>query len=340
MFVVKYKNLFFILSGTLIVISILVMIFFGFNFGIDFKGGTLTQVTFPNGRPTQDQIQNAVTALHLPNFNDTVIQPSGSSDYIIRSRQLTNDEKNEFLSALDNNGSIQMTVDSYNSVGPTVGNELKNKAYTAIAVVIVCIVLFVTFAFRKVSEPVPSWKYGLATIIALAHDVIIPTGVFLIYIHFTGGQTDILFVSALLAILGYSVHDTIVVFDRIREHLRINREAGKKPIKSKNLIANTKSSNIQKTDMQKANMFVSTANPDESFEETVGKSVSETFGRSINTSLTIFLVLLVLVLIGSSTTRDFTMVLLIGVIVGTYSSIFVASPLLVVFEKMQNKAAK
>jgi preprotein translocase subunit SecF len=344
MFVVKYKNLFFILSGTLIVISILAMIFFGFNFGIDFKGGTLTQVTFPSGpsgqgRPSQDQIQNAITGLKLPNFSDTVVQPSGSTDYIIRSRQLTNDEKNEFLSALDNNGAISMTVDSYNSVGPTVGNELKNKAYTAIAVVIICIVLFVTFAFRKVSEPVPSWKYGLATIIALAHDVIIPTGVFLIYIHFTGGQTDILFVSALLAILGYSVHDTIVVFDRIREHLRNNKEAGGRLIKGKNLNANQnmKNQNMKGPNVKGVNVIVSTANPGEPFGETVGKSVSETFGRSINTSLTIFLVLLVLVLIGSSTTRDFTMVLLIGVIVGTYSSIFVASPLLVVFEKWQGK---
>ena len=306
MFVVKYKNLFFILSGTLIVISLLAMIFFGFNFGIDFKGGTLTQISFPSGRPTQDQIQTAILNIKLPNFSDTVIEPSGSDSYIIRSRELTNDEKNAFLAALDNKGAIPMTVDNYNSVGPTVGNELKNKAYAAIAVVIVCIVLFVTFAFRKVSEPVASWKYGLATIIALAHDVIIPTGVFLIYIHFTGGQTDILFVSAILAILGYSVHDTIVVFDRIREHLRTNKGASGKS--------------------------------GEAFQDTVGKSVAETFGRSINTSLTIFLVLLVLVLIGSSTTRDFTLVLLIGVIVGTYSSIFVASPLLVVFEKLQHKS--
>jgi preprotein translocase subunit SecF len=169
--------------------------------------------------------------------------------------------------------------------------------------VILCIVLFITYAFRKVSEPVASWKYGLATVIALLHDVIIPTGIFILYIHYTGGEINILFVSAVLSVLGYSVHDTIVVFDRVREHLQNNKEGRVK----------------------------------EKFDVTVGKSVSETFGRSINTSLTIFLVLLVLFFLGSVTTKDFSFVLLIGVIIGTYSSIFVASPLLVVFEKLQTK---
>jgi preprotein translocase subunit SecF len=146
----------------------------------------------------------------------------------------------------------------------------------------------------------------LATIIALAHDVIIPTGLFIIYIHYHHGEIDVLFVSAILAILGYSVHDTIVVFDRVREHLRINREERKK----------------------------------EQFDITVGKSVSETFGRSINTSLTIFLVLLALYILGGEATRNFALVLLFGVIIGTYSSIFVASPLLVTLEKMQSKSSK
>ncbi len=168
------------------------------------------------------------------------------------------------MNALSLNGKAPLTLDQYTSIGPVVGNELKNKAVTAIVVVIICIVIFVTYAFRKVSEPVASWKFGLATIIALFHDVIIPTGLFIIYIHYRGGQIDILFVSAILAILGYSVHDTIVVFDRIREHLRTNQSLkGKEP-----------------------------------FDVTVGKSVAETFGRSINTSLTIFLVLLVLYFVG------------------------------------------
>ncbi len=304
MFVIKYQKFFYILSGTFIAIAIVAMFVFGFNFGIDFKGGTITQVSYSLGRPSQQEITGAIQSLNLSGFNDMVIQPTGDAGYIIRTRELTNDEKASFLGALSFGSSTKLTIDRYDSIGPVVGSELKKKAYAAIAVVILCIVLFVTYAFRKVSKPVASWKYGLATIVALLHDVIIPTGIFIIYIHFTGGQIDILFVSAILSVLGYSVHDTIVVFDRIREHLRINSEEHKK----------------------------------EEFNVTVGKSVSETFGRSINTSLTIFLVLLVLFLIGGSTTKDFSLVLLIGVIVGTYSSIFVASPLLVLFEKMQKKS--
>jgi preprotein translocase SecF subunit len=151
--------------------------------------------------------------------------------------------------------------------------------------------------------PVASWKYGLATIVALAHDVVIPTGVFVVWTHYHGGEIDLLFVTALLAILGYSVHDTIVVFDRVRENLGLAH------------------SNRSK----------------ETFEQTVGNSVTQTFGRSINTSLTIFLALVALYFLGGASTKDFAFVLLIGIITGTYSSIFVASPLLVTLEKLQKR---
>jgi preprotein translocase subunit SecF len=302
MFVVTYRKSFYVLSALLIAVSIAAMFIYGFNFGIDFKGGTITQVTYKN-RPSQEALNSSIQSLNLPNANDTVIQPTGANAYIIRTRELTSPEKERFLTALLVKGSETYSLDRYDSVGPTVGSELKKKSYTAIAVVIVCIVLFITYAFRKVSQPVASWKYGLATVVALIHDIIIPTGFFIIYLHYTGGQIDILFVSAILTVLGYSVHDTIVVFDRVREHLRVNREQGIK----------------------------------ETFSITVGKSVRETFGRSINTSITIFLVLLVVFLFGGSTTKDFSLVLLLGVIIGTYSSIFVASPLLVTLEKLQKK---
>jgi preprotein translocase subunit SecF len=167
-------------------------------------------------------------------------------------------------------------------------------------VVIICIVLFITFAFRKVSEPVASWKYGLATVVALAHDVVIPTGIFIVWSHFKGGEIDLLFVTALLAILGYSVHDTIVVFDRVRENLR-------------------------------------TSHGKISFIDTVGQSLTQTFGRSINTSLTIFLALIALYFFGGEATKNFAFVLLVGVVAGTYSSIFVASPLLVTLNNFQKK---
>jgi preprotein translocase subunit SecF len=296
-------------------LSIGAMIKFGFTVGIDFKGGTITQVSYQATstnlvlapkvtRPSQEEVKSSLDA--VPNIGHYVLQPTGDKGFILRTKELNEQEKQAILTALSLKGAHPITLENYNSIGPIVGNELKQKANTAIALVVLGIVLFVTYAFRKVSEPVPSWKYGLATVVALLHDVIIPTGLFIIYIHYYGGEIDILFVSAILAILGYSVHDTIVVFDRVREHLRTNREDRIK----------------------------------ESFETTVGKSVSETFGRSINTSLTIFLVLLALYIFGGVTTEHFALVLLMGVIIGTYSSIFVASPLLVTLEKFQSRKTK
>jgi len=299
MFVVTYRKFFFILSAILLLVSIFAMWKFGFNVGIDFKGGTITEISYPGGRPEQTVLSQGIDKLELGNY---ILQPSGDNSYVVKTKELDEKEKQSLLGALSE-GTASTTIERYDSIGPIVGGELKKKSFAAIAVVIFCIVLFVTYAFRKVSEPVASWKFGLATIISLIHDVIIPTGIFAIYAHFTGAEIDVLFVSALLAVLGYSVHDTIVVFDRIREHLRINKEQHKK----------------------------------ENFDITVGKSVSETFGRSINTSVTIFLVLIILFFLGGSTTRDFAFVLLMGIIAGTYSSIFVASPLLVWFEKIQNK---
>ncbi|MBX4198648.1 protein translocase subunit SecF [Candidatus Parcubacteria bacterium] len=289
MFVVQYRKIFFVLSIILMAVSIAAM-----------RGGTISQVSYKGERPLQAEVQEDLTKL---GFGNIVLQPTGEKGYVLRTRELTPAEKETVLNVLSRNNTSPLNIEKYDSIGPVVGNELKRKALTAIALVIVCIVLFVSYAFRKVSEPVSSWKFGIATVIALLHDVIIPTGFFIIYIHYFGGEIDVLFVSAILAILGYSVHDTIVVFDRVREHLRLNREERKR----------------------------------EHFETTVGKSVSETFGRSINTSLTIFLVLVALYIFGGETTKHFALVLLMGIIIGTYSSIFVASPLLVTLEKLQKR---
>jgi len=302
MFVIKYRKIFFLLSAFLIALSLYGIFFYGFNESIDFKGGSLTEVTYTANAPTLDQMNASIQSLNVGNFS---VRPSGSNDYIIRTLELTQEERGALISAISVNG-VAPTISRSDSVGPIAGAELKSKAFKAIAVVVIMIVLFVTFAFRRVSKPVSSWKFGFATIIALFHDVVIPTGVFVFLGHFKGVEIDLLFVTGLLAILGYSVHDTIVVFDRVRENLKVNRDSGNK----------------------------------EEFETTVGKSVAQTFGRSINTSLTIFITLLALYLFGSSTTKDFALLLIVGVIVGTYSSIFVASPLLVTFQKFSSKNNK
>lgn len=296
MFIVNNRKLFFIISVALFIGSIFSVYKYGFNLGIDFKGGTVLEVAYPSAelRPALDTVKSGVEKIDIGGFTVT---PSGQTNYILKTRDITPAQKTQIMSVLSGNGSLQVVEKRFNSVGPVVGNELKNKAAFAIAIVIICILLFITFVFRKVSLPVASWKYGMVTIIALLHDVVIPTGIFVAWIHYRGGEIDLLFVTALLAILGYSVHDTIVVFDRIRENLRTNN---KRP-----------------------------------FIEVVGESVSQTIGRSINTSLTTFLSLLALYFFGGDSTKDFAFILLVGIIIGTYSSIFVASPLLVTLERMQ-----
>lgn len=276
------------------------MVFYGFNLGIDFKGGSVLEVSYSSVRPDSVSIKNDLNSLGIGNYS---LSPIGENRYILKTKDITPAEKSIIMQVLSKDPTNPAKEERFNSIGPVVGNELKNKALLAIAIVVICIVLFITFAFRKVSFPVSSWKYGLATIIALAHDVIIPAGAFIVFSHFHGGEIDMLFVSAILAILGYSVHDTIVVFDRVRENLRVAHFENSK----------------------------------ETFSEIVGKSVNQTFGRSINTSLTIFLSLIALYFVGGTSTKDFAFVLLVGVIIGTYSSIFIASPLLVTLEKNNSK---
>ena len=297
MFVVQYRKIWFILSAILIALSAYAVFAYGFDLSIDFKGGTITEVRYDGERPDKELLEIDLKTLGIGGFS---LRPSESDRYIIRTKELSEDERQGLQALLSRNQST-FTIERQNTIGPTAGAELKSKAIKAIAVVVVMIVLFITFAFRRVSKPVSSWKYGLATIVALAHDVIIPTGVFVLLGHFMGVEIDLLFITGLLAILGYSVHDTIVVFDRVRENLRVNAEQ----------------------------------NLSEDFEIIVGKSVAQTFGRSINTSLTIFITLLALYLVGSPATKDFAFLLIIGIIIGTYSSIFVASPLLVTFYKLQ-----
>jgi preprotein translocase subunit SecF len=299
MFVIKYRKIWFAISAVLIGLSFFAMFTYGFRESIDFKGGTLTGIQYENGAPSLSEVNDKVSSLELGGFS---VQPVGESGYTIRTRELSDEERTKLVEVLTIEGKTP-SVNRQTTIGPVAGTELRSKAQKAVAVVVLMIVLFVTFAFRKVSRPVSSWKYGLATVIALSHDVIVPTGVFAYLGHYYGTEIDLLFITGLLAILGYSVHDTIVVFDRVRENLH-------------------------------------TGAKNEPFEETVGRSVSQTFGRSINTSLTIFITLLALYLVGSAATKEFSLLLIIGVVIGTYSSIFVASPLLVTFYKWGKNKGK
>ncbi|HEY0220824.1 MAG TPA: hypothetical protein VGC58_01225 [Candidatus Paceibacterota bacterium] len=190
MFIVNNRKFFFILSALLIIGSIFSIYFYGLNFGIDFKGGSILEISYPNTRPDLEEVKGRLNGIQgdadiLGIFS---VIPSGDSNYVIKTKELTPVAKTLVLQVLGEEGNTPTEV-RFNSIGPVVGNQLRSKAMTAIAVVVLCIVLFITFAFRKVSLPVASWKYGLATIVALAHDVIIPTGVFVAWTHFHEGTS-------------------------------------------------------------------------------------------------------------------------------------------------------
>lgn len=304
MFIVKHRRIFYTLSVVLIAVSILAISTWGLRLGIDFVGGSLLSVSFEGESPTTLEI---VESLKSVGINDALVQTSGNG-FMIRSASMT--EKEAVMEALNFGGSFTPIENGFSAIGPVLGREAINKSWISITLVLLGIILFVAFSFRKVSvfvgshvSRVPSWVYGVIAVLALLHDVLIPTGVFAILGYFYGFEVDTLFVTALLVIIGFSVHDTIVVFDRVRENLHLNEE--KKEHKD--------------------------------FETIVGESISQTLVRSINTSLTTILSVVVLLFVGPESVREFSLVLLIGLAVGTYSSIFIGSPLLVTFNNWKSK---
>ncbi len=294
MWIIKNKKIFLSISSFLVGISVLFVIIFGLKLSIDFKGGSQTEMKY-TVRPSSHEV---MVLLNGQGMTDVVVQEIGTDKISIKTHALSEQERQNVVTVLQTVGTGGQ-LENFNSIGPSVGRELVRKSLLAIVLVSLAIVLFVAYAFRHVSKPVSSWKYGLVAIVTLIHDIAIPSGVFAILGKIHGAEVDTLFVVALLTVLGLSVSDTIVVFDRIRENLRLKKGS--------------------------------------SFENTVGVSLSETFGRSINTSLTVIIALSVLFFLGPETTKNFSLVLIVGMLVGTYSSIFVASPLLTIVEKWQNK---
>jgi len=299
MFIVKYRKFFYTLSALLVIGSIIALSVWGLKPGIDFKGGSIVEVEYASStRPTMEALKPGLDGLNLGAYS---MRETGTAGYILRTEELSPELHNSVTSVL---GGSEKRFDS---VGPILGKEALQKSWISIILVLFAIVIFITFVFRGVSKPVASWKYGVIAIIALAHDVFIPAGAFALLGHFAGFEVDTLFVTALLVVLGFSIHDTIVVFDRVRENLHNNIEYKEK----------------------------------KTFDVIVGESINQTFVRSINTSLTTLIAIFVLYLVGAEATRHFSLALLIGIVAGTYSSIFLGSPLLVtVFKWQEKKAAK
>ncbi len=297
----RYKYHFFILPVVASIVAIVAIVVWGLKPGTDLKGGSLLEVAYPDGRPELTLVQEKMNTLDL---GEVRIQAAGEKEYILRQRALTQSEKDSMDEVLKSFGAVEEV--QFNSVGPSVGEELIRKAWWAIALVSLCTILFIAFAFRGVSKPVSAWKYGVVAIITLLHDILIPTGYFAYLGEARGAEVGILFIVALLTILGISINDTIVVFDRIRENLTLNETKGRH----------------------------------EEFNTVVWKSIKQTLARSINTSVTVIIMLVVLFIMGPESTKDFALTLTIGMVTGTYSSIFLASPMLVVIADYERRKKK
>ncbi|MFZ1987442.1 MAG: protein translocase subunit SecF [Minisyncoccia bacterium] len=292
MYIINHRGFFFWLTGVILAGAIGAVVFFGLPLSIDFTGGSLIEVSYTGVRPDIVALKEEMSVLSI---GEVSIRESSESGIVLRSKTLNPEEHQAVIAILSDKGAAPLTELRFNSIGPSLGSELGKKALWAILAVTFAIMLYIAWAFRRVSKPVPSWGYGITVVAMLAIDIIVPTGFYAILCHFTGAEVDVLFIVALLALLGYCVNDVIIVFDRVREHLKLNEEG-----------------NIQ-----------------QSFEDVVGTAITETLGRSINTSLTVVLALLALIFLGAEATRNFALVLLVGVVIGTFSSICRSAPLLI-----------
>ncbi|MBL7142521.1 MAG: protein translocase subunit SecF [Candidatus Pacebacteria bacterium] len=294
----KYSKVYFVLSGILIVASLASVLIFGLKFGIEFTGGSIMELSFQEERPSLENIQQSLSEFDL---GEIVLQPIGDNEMVLRMKEIDRETHENVLFKLQQ--TYQAEEKSFEMIGPTIGAELKQKTRNAIIMVLLAITLYITVAFRKVSwSAIRSWQYGVASLLALFHDVIIPLGVLAVLGKLYNVEITIPVIAALLTILGYSVHDTIVIFDRIRENLLKSRF--------------------------------------KSFEETVDASLNQTLFRSISTVFTVLLVLFAIFFFGGQTLQSFSLTLIIGITSGAYSSIFLASPLLVAWARWRQNKGK
>ena len=288
----KIYTIMFWVSILLAASAVVVVLVFGLRLGVDFKGGSVLELEFTNGRPEIEAIQKS-----LSDFKDLSLTPSGTNGLMIRTGELSEQNHqivlSKFKTAFPSSGLEERKFDS---VGPLIGNELKSKSITAIILVLLGVIIYIAIVFRRLSGVLPFWAMGLAAIVALIHDVVIPTGAFALLGHFYGVEISAVFVAAALTVLGYSVSDTVVVFDRVRENILRGRFK-------------------------------------DDFGMVVHKSIMQTLTRSLNTTFTTLLSLIAIYLFGGESIKYFALAMIMGIFLGAYSSIFVASPLLVWWNK-------
>jgi len=282
----RYRKIYFIFSGILILGSLIFLVIFGLKLGIEFTGGSILEVEYKEVRPSNQIIKNKLADLDL---GEIYIQPTGERGVILRMRDISKDVHQQVLEKLKETGEI--SEKRFESIGPVIGKELKEKTKIIIVLSLLAILLYITFSFRKIQGPISSWRYSLVSLLALFHDVLIPIGIFSVLGKLYEVQITIPVIIALLIVLGYSINNTVVVFDRVRENL-VKRVGA-------------------------------------TYEETVNHSLNQTLTRTLNTSLTTLFPLFFIFFLGGETLKYFALALILGIIAGTYSSIFLVSPILV-----------
>jgi preprotein translocase subunit SecF len=294
MSIVSLRHIWFGLGAAMVAGSLIALFVFGIRWGIDFTGGSLSEVTLESFVTSAD----VRTTLEAAGYTNLQVQETGSTGQLIRTTHLSEEAHQAMLATLRSSyGGVEEL--RFDSIGPMIGQELKKTATWGVILTLTLIGTYIALAFRKVSRPVASWKYGLLTIACAFHDVIVMVGVYIVVGFFLGWEMNATFVAASLTVLGYSINDTVVVFDRIRENLanRVGKD----------------------------------------FEDTVDMSIRQTLARSLNTSLTTILAITAVLIFGGDTTRPFAFALMVGIAAGSYSSIFLASPALVAWEAAKKK---
>lgn len=296
---IKYRKVFYILSVALVGLSIASVFLFGLKLGIDFTGGSSLEVNFKDQPPSSEEIRESLKTLDLGEIS---IQKKGDKGIILKMKDIEEETHQEVLKRMKALAAVEEGSESFQSIGPVIGQELKRKTKIVIFFALFAILIYIALSFRRISRPVKSYVYGLTSIIALCHDVLIPLGVLAFLGKFQGVEINIPIITAFLTVFGYSINDSVVVFDRVRENLLKSREP--------------------------------------TFSLTVERSLNQTFIRSLNTSLTTLFVLFAIFFLGGATLKYFSLTLILGIFLGTYSSLFLATPLLVTFYRFQERKYK
>jgi len=294
---IKYRKICFVFSGILILVSLFSIFKFGLKFGTDFTGGSILEIEYKGERPQNQAIKDVLAGIDL---GEITIQPAGDKSVILRTKNITEDTHQQVLEKLKTGGELEEK--RFESIGPIIGQELRDKTKIVVTLSLLAMLIYIAIAFKKVSRPVSSWQYGIASLLILSNDILIILGVFAILGSYYQVQVTIPVITALLTVVGYAINNVVVVYDRIRENLLRERSLP--------------------------------------FEEIANRAINQTLTRQMNTSLTTLFPLVAIFFLGGVTLKYFSLALILGIVFGLYSSIFLAAPILVSWPKFKNRSTK